>query len=199
MAESRWKSTLYSSDLFVEACGAIVFDHADCDSDSDSNASTSGPTSGSSGKVCLLHDTHTDEWVLPKGRRNCSETRQDAARREVREESGCGIRLRPLRLATRAPGEEEPADVGDVPRVYDGVVEPFMLDVRDLGPRLGVKLVWWFVADRDGRREEEGQAEDRFEVQFVRAEVAVERLTFRRDREVLLRAVELVQQQEEGA
>ncbi|KAI1125396.1 NUDIX domain-containing protein [Nemania abortiva] len=193
--EYRWKSTLYPSDLFVEACGAIVFDNSGFGSVSDSSSDLSGSLSAST-KVCLLYDSLNDEWVLPKGRRNCNETRQAAAAREVREESGYSIILRPLRLATRAPGETEPPDVGDVPRIYDGVVEPFMLDVRDRGPDLGVKLVWWFVADRDDTAEE-GKAEPGFQSAFVECENAVERLTFRRDREVLLRAMKLVEQPEQ--
>ncbi|KAI8948071.1 NUDIX domain-containing protein [Xylaria longipes] len=177
MAESWWKSTLYPSDLFVEACGAIVLDMA------------ATPHK----KVCLLNLTRTGEWVLPKGRRNCHETRQEAARREVREESGYDIALLPLTLPTRAPSAAEPHDVKDVPRVYDGVVEPFMLDVRDLGKK-GVKLVWWFVAELDqygpGGK---GQGEDQFRADWLDVRDALQRLTFQRDREVLLRAVELVE------
>ncbi|KAI1199785.1 NUDIX domain-containing protein [Nemania serpens] len=176
MAESWWKSTLYPSDLFVEACGAVVFD-----------------TSTNPKKVCLLYHASSDEWLLPKGRRNCNETRQDAVRREVREESGYGISLQPLTLSTRAPSDLEPANAADVPRVYDDAVEPFMLDVRDLGREKGVKLVWWFVAERDGTV---GEGEAQFKAVFVRCERAVERLTFRKDREVLARAIELVEQQQ---
>ncbi|KAI1295192.1 NUDIX domain-containing protein [Xylaria venustula] len=173
MAEYRWKSTLYPSDLFVESCGAIVFD-----------------TSTHPNKVCLLYDAKCDEWVLPKGRRNCNETRQAAAAREVREESGYGIALRPLRLPTRAPSDREPADAGDYPRVYDGLVEPFMLDVRDLGQDKGVKLVWWFVATLDGTGV--GEGETQFKTAFLRPDRALERLTFQKDRDVLKRAIELV-------
>ncbi|KAI0451255.1 NUDIX domain-containing protein [Xylaria acuta] len=182
MAESRWKSTLYPSDLFVEACGAVVFDMA------------ATPNK----KVCLLNLTRTGEWVLPKGRRNCHETRQEAARREVREESGYGIALLPLTLPTRAPSAAEPHDVKDVPRVYDKVVEPFMLDVRDLGKK-GVKLVWWFVAelDQDGLGGK-GQGEDQFRAEWVDARDALQRLTFQRDRNVLLLAVELVEGERNG-
>ncbi|KAI0190502.1 hypothetical protein EV127DRAFT_453612 [Xylaria flabelliformis] len=171
MAEHRWKSTLYSSDLYVEACGAIVFDMA------------AKPSS----------KKKTGEWVLPKGRRNCHETRQEAARREVREESGYGIALLPLTLATRAPSAAEPHDVKDVPRVYDDVVEPFMLDVRDLGKK-GVKLVWWFVAELepDGLDGKE-KGEDQFRAEWLDPREALMRLTFQKDRDVLLRAVELVE------
>ncbi|KAI1111604.1 NUDIX domain-containing protein [Nemania sp. NC0429] len=177
MAEFWWKSTLYPSDLFVEACGAVVFD-----------------TSAHPRKVCLLYHGGSGEWLLPKGRRNCNETRQDAVRREVREESGYGISLRPLTLTTRAPPDREPANAADVPRVCDDAVEPFMLDVRELGLDKGVKLVWWFVAEHDGT---EGEGEAQFKAVFVRYERAIERLTFRKDREVLARAIELVEQQQQ--
>ncbi|KAI0906984.1 NUDIX domain-containing protein [Ustulina deusta] len=174
MADCWWKSTLYPSDLFVEACGAIVFD-----------------TSTHPNQVCLLYDGQCDEWVLPKGRRNCNETRQAAVAREVREESGYGVALRPLRLVTRAPSQLEPVDVGDIPRVYDDLVEPFMLDVRDLGKDKGVKLVWWFVATLDGTA---GEGEQQFKTAFMRPDRALERLTFQKDRDVLKRAVELMEQ-----
>ncbi|KAI1177818.1 NUDIX domain-containing protein [Nemania sp. FL0916] len=178
MAEFWWKSTLYSSDRFVEACGAIVFD-----------------LSGNQNKVCLLYHAKSDEWLLPKGRRNCNETRQAAVCREVREESGYGISLRPLTLVTRAPSENEPANVGDIPRVYNDVVEPFMLDVRDLGSEKGVKLVWWFIAQLDGTC---GEGEAQFKPSFIKCDRAVERLTFQKDRDVLLRAMALMECQGRG-
>ncbi|CAJ2503629.1 Uu.00g110230.m01.CDS01 [Anthostomella pinea] len=176
MAASSWTSTLYPSDLFVEACGAIVFD-----------------TSKYPEEVCLLYDLEDDEWLLPKGRRNCNETRQAAAIREVREETGYGIHLRPVTLATRAPLQREAANVADVPRTYDGLTEPFILDVRDLGQGKGVKLVWWFVAEVDGMV---GEGEAQFEAQFVRYDEAVQRLTFQKDREVLARAIQVVERPE---
>jgi len=177
MAASRWNSTLYTSELYVEACGAIVFD-----------------TSTSSKKVCLLYHAGGDIWLLPKGRRNCGETRQATAVREVREESGYGIKLRPLTLATRAPSETEVADIVDKARVYDDVTEPFMLDVRDLGKEMGVKLVWWFIADVD-RTVDVGEGEAQFKATFVKTDCAVERLTFQKDREVMKRAIEVMESQ----
>ncbi|KAI1814560.1 NUDIX domain-containing protein [Poronia punctata] len=179
MAESRWKSTLYASDQFVEACGAIVFDIS---------------SSTGSKKVCLLYHAGENEWLLPKGRRNCNESRQAAVVREVREETGYEIKLRPLTLVTRAPAETEAADVVDAPRVYDNLTEPFMLDVRDLGKDKGVKLVWWFIAERepDGMV---GEGEAQFKATFVKIDCAVERLTFQKDRDVMRRAIELMEEQ----
>ncbi|KAI5861050.1 hypothetical protein GGS23DRAFT_206780 [Durotheca rogersii] len=179
MADSWWKSTLYSSEQFVEACGAVVFD-----------------TSTEPKQVLLLYDAESDEWVLPKGRRNCRESRIAAAIREVREESGCAIRPLPVTMATRAPSELEPADVEDTPRTYDSLTEAFMLDVRDLdrgeansAHRSRVKLVWWFVAEFGGVV---GEGEPQFRAEFARCDAAVGRLTFQKDREVLAKAIDLV-------
>ncbi|KAI1455524.1 NUDIX domain-containing protein [Annulohypoxylon moriforme] len=172
MAAVWWKSTLYPSEQFVEACGAIVFD------------ATTDPK-----QVLLQHYGKRDEWLLPKGRRNCNESRKDTAIREVREETGYAIQLRPVTMATRAPSDLESADVKDVARTYDSLTEPFMLDVRDLGNGKGVKLVWWFIADVDGIV---GEGEVQFKPEFVRCDKAVEKLTYKKDREVLTRALELV-------
>ncbi|ORY67487.1 NUDIX domain-containing protein [Pseudomassariella vexata] len=180
MAAYMWKTTVYPSDLFVESCGAILFD-------------LSGPTK----KVCLLHYGARDQWLLPKGRRNCNETRQAAAVREVREESGYACVLKPVTMATRAPSELEAANVRDAARTYDGLTEPFMLEVRDLGEGNGVKLVWWFVAELAGWDDDgppaHGEAEAHFAPQFFECEMAMKRLTFQKDRDVLRKAIDLAE------
>ncbi|TGJ83174.1 hypothetical protein E0Z10_g5577 [Xylaria hypoxylon] len=162
MAESRWKSTLYPSDLFIEACGAIVFD-----------------TSTHPHKVTA---------ELP---------REPIGGGAARGTRGIGLRHRPAAPHTayaRAVGARTGC-VRDVPRVYDDVVEPFMLDVRDLGKGKGVKLVWWFVATLDGTA---GEGESQFKTTFMRPDRAIERLTFQKDRDVLRRAVELMEHQSNG-
>ncbi|KAI0592812.1 NUDIX domain-containing protein [Biscogniauxia sp. FL1348] len=172
MAACRWKRTLYGSDQFVEACGAVVFSsHTSSDSRNDMS-------------VCLLYHGDAGEWLLPKGRRNCGETRPAAALREVREETGCTVVLAPLRMPTRAPHPAEPPDVPDAAREYGGLTEPFMLD-----------LVWWFVARLQGVV---GPAEDQFEVRFVDCGEAVALLTFQNDRDVLTRAIEVMGRQEDA-
>ncbi|KAK8103272.1 hypothetical protein PG984_016418 [Apiospora sp. TS-2023a] len=227
MAEYMWETKVYPGEMFVESCGATLFDlsasrsrssasaSASASSDSDSPAAdptaddTTPETSSSGNKVCLLHYMAEDQWLLPKGRRNCRETRQAAAVREVREESGYACRLRPVTMPTRAPSVLEAADVKDFARTYRNLTEPFMLEVRDLGQGegKGVKLVWWFVAEvlrpgdsvsggedgDSGVDYEPGTPEVHFEAEFFDCEVALNRLTFQKDREVLRRAMELVE------
>lgn len=224
MAAYMWDTKVYPAEMFVESCGAILFDlsasasasaSASFDSDSDPTAiiATSEKTeeTETGKKVCLLHYMAKDQWLLPKGRRNCRETRQAAAVREVREESGYACRLRPVTMPTRAPSVLEAADVKDLPRIYRDLTEPFMLEVRDLGQGEGegVKLVWWFVAevlrpgdssgsgedggDENGADYEPGVPEVHFAPAFFDCEAALERLTFQKDREVLRRAMDLVE------
>jgi 8-oxo-dGTP pyrophosphatase MutT (NUDIX family) len=64
-------TTQYTSEEFVESSGAILFD-----------------LSHETKSVCLIHYTVKDEWLLAKGRRNCGESRLEAALREVEEETG---------------------------------------------------------------------------------------------------------------
>ena len=111
-------------------------------------------------------------------------------------------------MATRAPpaaaGEVVDVEVEDEARVCEGVTEPFMLTVRELeedeeeGGGGGVKLISWYIAGIEegggggGGGGEGGKGEGRFEVGFFGYEEAVEKLTFRLDREVVQRAMEIV-------
>ncbi|KAK8098727.1 uncharacterized protein PG998_011968 [Apiospora kogelbergensis] len=208
MAVYMWDTKVYPAEMFVESCGAILFDLApaaasassdDADSDSDAAAAKKMTLAHDSKKVCLLHYMAKDQWLLPKGRRNCRETRQAAAVREVREESGYACRLRPVTMPTRAPSDLEAADVQDLPRTYADLTEPFMLEVRDLGQGAGegVKLVWWFVAEvlRGGGYGDDapGVPEAHFAPAFFDCDVALKKLTFQKDRDVLRRAMDLVE------
>ncbi|KAI0390723.1 NUDIX domain-containing protein [Xylariaceae sp. FL0594] len=209
MAASQHKSNFYTPDLFVEACGAIVFDGHDSNTEDSNTTTTTTSTRSSQKRILLLYHPTKDVWLLPKGRRNLDESRRATAVREVREESGFAITLVHLKLPTRAPADNEPFDVRDEARVYErAIVEPFMLDVRDLGKGQGVKLVWWFIGELDrrgnsggggGGGEGEGNngvGEEQFEARFVDAGSAVERLTFLRDRFVVQRAIEVLERQD---
>ncbi|KAK6856375.1 hypothetical protein PG995_006562 [Apiospora arundinis] len=223
MAAYMWDTKVYPAEMFVESCGAILFDLSTCasssdtdpdssdaaDDDDDDDATAPAPaktdSQGRKKKVCLLHYMAKDQWLLPKGRRNCRETRQAAAVREVREESGYACRLRPVTMPTRAPSVLEAADVKDFARTYPDLTEPFMLEVRDLGQGEGegVKLVWWFVAEvlrpgspgegEDGTDYEPGEPEVHFAPAFFDCDAALKKLTFQKDRDVLRRAMDLVE------
>lgn len=88
----------------------------------------------------------------------------------------------------------------DKVRVYENVIEPFMVSVRDITGQgqleVGqqVKLIWFFVAQVDETREVAVVNDS--EVSAVATfgyQQAVERCTFEKDREVLRRAIELVE------
>ncbi|KAH6894401.1 hypothetical protein B0T10DRAFT_480379 [Thelonectria olida] len=180
MATSRFPTKQYTSEQYVESCGAILFNL-------------------SAQQVCLIHyippqaDVH-GEWLLAKGRRNCGESRGEAALREVREETGYPCRLHPVKMSTRAPGSAETNDVPDEVRTFAGLTEPFMLTVRELGDGGDVKLIWWYIAVLDGLNGNEGvKGEDQFTARFLSYEEALRRLTYKNDRDVLQRAIDLIQ------
>ncbi|KAI9149175.1 NUDIX domain-containing protein [Paramyrothecium foliicola] len=171
MAVSSFSITNYTSEEFVESCGAVVFDFA------------SRPT-----QVCLIRYLKTGEWLLPKGRRNCHETRQQAALREVQEETGYSCRLQPVTMPTRAPSAVEANDVRDAPRTYPDLDEPFMVTVREL--KTGVKFIWWFIT-RVEESETAAEGEPGFQASFFPCNEALGKLAFQSDRDVLRRAIGL--------
>ncbi|KAF2832850.1 hypothetical protein CC86DRAFT_364867 [Ophiobolus disseminans] len=178
MAQSRLPTQQYPSQSFVESCGAILFDLSD----------------PSAKRVCLGNIISKNEYTLPKGRRNINESRKDAALREVYEETGYRCKLLPVTMATRATAPDDDADVADESRIRDGLTEPFMCTVRELSVQTGVKVIWWYVAvlDRDGG--ERGQGEEKYKPEFFECGEAVGKLWFETDREILRRAVEIVEE-----
>ena len=74
MAASSFSAAQYTSKSFVESAGIVPFHLA-------------------KKQICLLFHTARNEWLLAKGRRNCGESRHQAALREVHEETGLQCRL----------------------------------------------------------------------------------------------------------
>ncbi|KAF2630904.1 hypothetical protein BU25DRAFT_251966 [Macroventuria anomochaeta] len=172
MASSKHPTTQYASDKFVESCGAILFDFAER-------------------KVCLVKYIPTNEWLLPKGRRNCGEARETAALREVFEETGYRCILHPVTMSTRAPPKDEKGDVADEARIVPNLTEPFMCTTRLLG-EFNIKFIWWYIAalDKNGTTKSDGEAN--FIPEFYSWEEALKTITFEDDRRILERAIELV-------
>ena len=164
-------ATQHTSAQFIESAGALLF-----------NSAPSSPTPS----ICLLHLLARNEYILPKGRVNQGESRQDAAVREVHEEAGYTCHLLPVTVRSRAPPpmDDEVGATPDVARVYEMSTEPFALQIRHLDAEGSVKLIWWFVAVVD-EGEEMGTGEERFEVGFYGFEDAEGRLTFQGDRDLV--------------
>ncbi|KAL8830054.1 MAG: hypothetical protein Q9191_001647 [Dirinaria sp. TL-2023a] len=174
MAISRFESEQYTSEAFVESVGAILFRL-------------------SLRQVCVLHLLKRDEYVPAKGRRNCEESRQNAAMREIVEETGFQCRLVHLNMSTRAPPSVETEQLRDEARLYTAICEPFTLQLRRLG-KDDIKLIWWYIAaiDEDQPFMENLQEKDKFAVEFYSYTEAVERLTFQMDREMVQKAIVIV-------
>jgi 8-oxo-dGTP diphosphatase len=60
----------------VRAAGGVVW-----------RATSSGP------RIAVVHRARRDDWSLPKGKLRAGEGWQEAARREIAEETGCTVRL----------------------------------------------------------------------------------------------------------
>lgn len=160
MATSRYESEQYTSEAFVESAGAIMF-----------RLSTR--------EICILRKLDCNEYVLAKGRRNCGETRQRAALREIAEETGFTCRLLPLNMVTRTPPELEIEELSDEARFYTGICEPFNLQIRHLG-KGNIKLIFWYIATIDEEQPimEELQEKEKFAVEFHNYTDVLEKLTF---------------------
>jgi ADP-ribose pyrophosphatase YjhB (NUDIX family) len=174
MAQSPFPNQQYTSEKYVESCGAIVHDI---------------PRQ----KVCLIHLAQANIWTLPKGRRNVGESRQQAALREVYEETGYKCHILPVDMITRATIAGDAADAPDVARILHDSVEPFMVTTRTLKDDQGVKIIWWYIAImNEGAWETKGPGEEGVESGLYSYEEAEGLLHFETDREVLRKAGAIV-------
>ena len=140
-------------------------------------------------QICVLHDHVGHTFVLPKGRKDCGETTEDAAIRETYEETGYPCKLLPCMMMTRAPPPN--TNVMDRPRVMEGVTEPFAVTFRDQN---GTKIIWWYLTIVNGEKEEGTQtASENYRSEFIASDEALKTLTFQEDRNLVHRALALVQ------
>ena len=184
MVTSRFQSSHYTSSQYVESAGAILF-HL------------------SKRAICLLHLHNRNEWVLAKGRRACGESRQQAALREVTEETGYQCHLLPVTMASRVTPKTETKHTPDTPRTFVKATEPIALTLRVLREQ-DAKLISWYVAavDEDAPVDEERLDEEKSNVALFGYEEAVGKLTFQDHRETVQMAINLVKatyEQESGS
>ncbi|KAF1975099.1 NUDIX domain-containing protein, partial [Bimuria novae-zelandiae CBS 107.79] len=178
MATSTVQTKALSSENFVESCGAVLFDLSNL----------------SDIKVCLIQHRDRGEWHFAKGRRNQNEARKDAAIREVMEETGFRCRLLPVTMPTRATAEDAHADVQDKPQVCKNLTEPFMCHIRNLKHGKGTKIIWWFIAAlEDDEDNAKLPGEDKWLPALLPWRGALNTLTFQNDRELLQKALQLLQ------
>jgi 8-oxo-dGTP pyrophosphatase MutT (NUDIX family) len=174
MAQSPCPTRQYTSENFIESCGAIAHD----------------PTRQ---KICLIHLAQSNMWVLPKGRRNVGEAHREAALREVYEETGYRCHILPVDMVARTPVVGDAADAPDVPRTLHNSVEPFMVTVRNVREGQGVKIIWWYIAIMyESAGETKGPGEEGVETGLFSYPDAEELLFYETDREVLRKAKVLV-------
>ncbi len=106
------------------------------------------------GEVLLVHRPRYDDWTLPKGKLDRGESFEEAALREVEEETGLVCRL----------GHELPSS-----------------EYRDNKDR--PKIVRYWLMEVEGGEFEANDEVD--ELCWMRAEEAVDALTYERDRELV--------------
>ena len=143
-------------------------------------------------QICILHSPREGVWVLPKGRKDCGESVENAALRETYEETGYRCEFFPCTMTTRAPLPH--INMVDEPRILEGVMEPFAVTVRSLGEAKGTKIIWWYLTRAVDETQSKGtqtETED-FHPEFITANMAVEQLTFQDDREIASKALRLV-------
>ena len=176
MANSPFPTSQYTSAQFVESAGAVLF-----------RVSTR--------EIYLLYLSEHNEYVLPKGRRNCGESTRETAVREVAEEIGYLCRLMPVKMFTRAPPAIETEQFKDVPRKASDLIEPYTLQIRQQGEN-DVKVIWWYIAiiDEDRSHEEERLGEQKFRVDFYGYDESLEKLTFQTDQDIVRNAIKIFQE-----
>ena len=127
---------------FVLAAGGVVVRNGD-----------GGP------EILVVHRPRYDDWSLPKGKLHADETFEQAAAREVEEETGVAVRLRD--------------EIGSV-RYADRRGRP--------------KLVRYWLMEADDHTTSIGAPDEVDEARWVSVPQALSLLTYAHDRELVARA-----------
>jgi 8-oxo-dGTP pyrophosphatase MutT (NUDIX family) len=135
------------------------------------------PAGGGKGfEICLIATRGSTRWQLPKGHMVDGESLAQAARREVREETGCD-------------GELED-DLGSIQFWFFVGIGPKRRRVR--------KTVQFFLLRYQGgeTRDHDGEVD---EAAWLTAEQALRKLTFESERNILVKALGLLRARSESA
>lgn len=136
-------------------------------------------------RICILCHADTHEYLLPKGRRRINESRSEAALREILEETG-------YRCTTPQMNIPSLLENVDGTNEIRGHGNAFAMTMRWEGPRR-LKLIWWFVGEIPGVvLPERGPLEPTFEPILVAYDEAVRLLTFKDDKELVQKAIDIV-------
>ena len=179
MATPRYPTKQYLAGDFVSSAGCVLFRQL----------------SGEPLEICILHHLTRNEWLLPKGRKDRGETIERTAVRETYEETGYPCRLWPQRMPTRAPVPGSAGDAGHGMVIGDALVEPIAVTIRDL-VKGDIKMIFWYIAlVEEGIQKVEGtqMENENFESVFMQADEAVRQMTFDSDRDIVKKALEIVQ------
>lgn len=110
----------------------------------------------------------------------------------MEEETGYKCHIHFVMMSTRAPQTTEADDVSDQAR--SDLSEPFMLTIRELNEKSDAKIIWWYIAAVDEDLSGSTSSADcDFRAEFFTYDEALQKLTFQDDRNVLARAITLVE------
>ncbi|KII91490.1 hypothetical protein PLICRDRAFT_38250 [Plicaturopsis crispa FD-325 SS-3] len=147
-------------------------------------------------KVVIVHDSATDRWFLPKGRKDIGESLEQAALREAYEETGYRAEFLPIITHTRAPTPPNASPHTIAPLNC----EPFLVDISLWASRTmsrqgdsgGEYIMHWYVGQigPDATRETgTGMPDEQGYVgHLVDPQTAYERLSASGHREIFVKA-----------
>ncbi|KFH44404.1 Diadenosine hexaphosphate hydrolase-like protein [Hapsidospora chrysogenum ATCC 11550] len=161
---------LFFSDQFAISCGTVSIDVK-------------------RSKVLLIRWQRTGEHMLPKGRKDLSETLEQTAKRETFEETGIRIELLPVDINTLATMPSS-VEVADRPKA---VIEPIALSQRVTQGVL--KVIFWYVALADSaiiRQEGTQQENEEFDTIWTDFDHVTSVLSFDDDRRIAQAAIAAV-------
>jgi 8-oxo-dGTP pyrophosphatase MutT (NUDIX family) len=149
-------------------------------------------------EICLIHHQLKEEWLLPKGRKDRGESVEQAALREVYEETGWKAVPFPATMYTRATVPDVEGSQllqPDKPHLVSALsTEPFAITIRGDPDSRNMKFIHWFiftVADPECQQTQmEGEGFDK--AVFFEASQAIDTLSFHECRELARRALEIV-------